>query len=180
MMAISWLMSGQWNCDRQKLESPNLSMVTFADAPATELEKTTYVVQVPALPGQELGAERALADPDLNVQGTEEVRGKAIGWETVTIPAGTYKAMREKFETGLSGRAVRTTSSRLLTGTCPTSTASSGIAIGMFTKERSTRRSVLQTCAALIRSLRHAAVFGADANVGVSVLLNGCRADKRP
>ena len=37
--------------------------VTVCRRTCYELEKTTYVVQVPALPGQELGAERALGDP---------------------------------------------------------------------------------------------------------------------
>jgi hypothetical protein len=77
--------------------------VTFADAPATNWKKPLTWFKFPLFPGKTWAQNAHWETPDLNVQGTEEVRGKAIGWETVTVPAGTYKAMRVEIRDRIVG-----------------------------------------------------------------------------
>jgi hypothetical protein len=77
--------------------------VTFADAPPTNWKKPLMWFKFPLAPGKSWAQNAYWETPALDVHGTEEVRGKAIGWETVTVPAGTYKALRVEIRDRIVG-----------------------------------------------------------------------------
>jgi hypothetical protein len=45
-------------------------------------------------PGKTWAQNAHWETPADDVYGIEDVRGKVVGWEKVTVPAGTYKALR--------------------------------------------------------------------------------------
>ena len=77
--------------------------ITFADAPPTNWKKPLMWFKFPLAPGESWAQSAHWETPALNVQGTEEVRGKVIGWETTTVPAGTYKALRVEIRDRIIG-----------------------------------------------------------------------------
>ena len=77
--------------------------VTFADAPPTNWKKPLMWFKFPLAPGKTWAQNANWETPALDVKGTEEVRGKAIGWETVTVPAGKYKALRVEIRDRIVG-----------------------------------------------------------------------------
>lgn len=67
--------------------------VTFADAPPTSWKKPLIWFKFPIAPGKTWAQSAHWETLAPDVTGTEEVRAKAVGWERVTVPAGTYKAL---------------------------------------------------------------------------------------
>jgi hypothetical protein len=77
--------------------------VTFADAPPTHWKKPLIWFKFPLSPGKTWAQSAHWETPALDVAGTEEVRGKVIGWETVKVPAGSYKALRVEIRDRIIG-----------------------------------------------------------------------------
>jgi len=77
--------------------------VTFADAPLTNWKKPLIWFKFPLAPGKTWAQSAHWETPAQNVAGTEEVRAKAIGWERVTVPAGSYKALRVEIRDRIIG-----------------------------------------------------------------------------
>ena len=76
---------------------------TFAGAPPTNWKTPLIWFKFPLSPGQTWTQSAHWETPDLNVAGTEEVRGKVIGWQMVKVPAGNYKALRVEIRDRIVG-----------------------------------------------------------------------------
>jgi len=59
----------------------------------------------PLTPGKTWKQTAKWQTPAASISGKEEVEGKVVGWEQVTVPAGTYKAMRVDINDRVIGRA---------------------------------------------------------------------------
>jgi len=77
--------------------------VTFASAPPTNWKKPLMWFKFPLFPGKTWTQSAHWETPADDVAGTEDVRGKVIGWEKVTVPAGTYKALRVELNDRIVG-----------------------------------------------------------------------------
>jgi hypothetical protein len=77
--------------------------VTFANAPPTNWKKPLMWFKFPLFPGKTWAQNVHWETPADDVYGIEDVRGKVVGWEKVTVPAGTYKALRVELRDRIIG-----------------------------------------------------------------------------
>lgn len=73
-------------------------------APATNYSKPLTIFPFPLTPGKTWKEEVKWQVPDLSLPGKTEVEGKLGNWEDVTVPAGTFHAIRGEVTNRVIGR----------------------------------------------------------------------------
>lgn len=73
-------------------------------APPTNYSKALIIYPFPLTPGKTWNEEAKWQVPDLSLPGKTEVEGKLGNWEDVTVPAGTFHAIRGHVSCRVIGR----------------------------------------------------------------------------
>ncbi len=78
--------------------------LTFADAPPTNYDPAMEWFSFPLEPGKEWNMTSHWLTPDISLGGTTVVSGKVGNWEDITVPAGTFHALRVDVTNRVFGR----------------------------------------------------------------------------
>ena len=97
----------QWGAEQQSDSQWNPMVtrsLTEAESPPLNYEKPLLLYPFPLTPGKTWSAEARWQIPDIEQAGRSDVDGKVGDWEQVTVPAGTYRAIKVDLTIRLIGR----------------------------------------------------------------------------
>ncbi|MGO9449660.1 MAG: hypothetical protein ACLQDV_01255 [Candidatus Binataceae bacterium] len=97
----------QWGAEMQSDSQWNPIVTrsfTEDESPPQNYEKPLLLFPFPLTPGKTWTAESKWKIPDIQQAGRSDVDGKVGDWEQVTVPAGTYRALKVDVTIRLIGR----------------------------------------------------------------------------
>ncbi len=97
----------QWGAEMQSDPqwNPTVSRsLTEAQGPPINYQKPLLLFPFPLTPGKTWNAEAKFQIPDISQAGRSDVDGKVGAWEQVTVPAGTFRAIRADLTIRAIGR----------------------------------------------------------------------------
>ncbi|HEY6420163.1 MAG TPA: hypothetical protein VIX59_14280 [Candidatus Binataceae bacterium] len=78
--------------------------LTYGDTPPTNYQPALQLFPFPLTPGKHWSETSQYHTPDMSVSGKNIVEGKVGDWGQVTVPAGTYRALRVDTHDRVIGR----------------------------------------------------------------------------